>query len=296
MTLTYTGGVTALLASLPDPAYLLELRSTRMAALELGLLAVAGGVSGAFVVLRRLAFFSHAVGTATFPGLVVAGAAGFSARLAALAVAVAYALGTDRAARSGRDPGGAATGLMLVAALGAGTILASDVFESGAGVDRLLFGTAVALNGGDLAVAGGAAALTLVAAALLGRTWTAISFDPSGAAALGVPDRRAEVALLLLVALTAVAALPAVGSLLVTSLFVVPAAVARLFAGSVASLVALSVTIAVAQALLGLYASLWLDVPPGPAIAVLGAATYAVASLVLALPFAARRTPAEVAL
>jgi len=67
-------------------------------------------------------------------------------------------------------------------------------------------------------------------------------------------------------------------------------------AGSVASLVALSVTIAVAQALLGLYASLWLDVPPGPAIAVLGAATYAVASLVLALPFAARRTPAEVAL
>ena len=296
MTLTYTGGMTALLAGLPEPAYLLELRSTRMAALELGLLAVAGGVSGAFVVLRRLAFFSHAVGTATFPGLVVAGAAGFSARLAALAVAVAYALGTDRAARSGRDPGGAATGLMLVAALGAGTILASDVFESGAGVDRLLFGTAVALNGSDLAVAGGAAALTLVTAALLGRTWTAISFDPSGAPALGVPDRPAEVALLLLVAVTAVAALPAVGSLLVTSLFVVPAAVARLFAGSVASLLALSVTVAVAHALLGLYVSLWLDVPPGPAIAVLGAATYAVASLVLALPFAARRTPAEVAL
>ncbi|MGI8749798.1 MAG: metal ABC transporter permease [Thermoleophilaceae bacterium] len=283
------------LTSLPDPAYLLELRSTRMAALELGLLAVSGGVVGAFVVLRRLAFFSHAVGTATFPGLVVAAAVDFNARVAALAVAVAYALGTERAGRSGRDPGGAATGLMLVAALGTGTILASDVFESGAGVDRLLFGTAVALNGTDLAVAGAAAALSLAAAVLLGRTWAAIAFDPSAAPALGVPARRVEGALLLLVAVTAVAALPAVGSLLVTSLFVVPAAVARLFAGSVASLVALSVAVAVAQGLLGLYVSLWLDVPPGPAIAVLGAATYALASLLRSLPFPARRTRAEVA-
>lgn len=285
----------ATFASLPDPGYLLDLRSTRTAALELALLAVAGGVIGAFVVLRRLAFFSHAVGTATFPGLVVAAAAGFPARVAALVVAVAFALGTERAGRSGRDPGAAASGLMLVAALGIGTILASDVFESGAGVDRLLFGTAVALNGSDLAVAGAAAALSLAAAALLGRTWAAIAFDPSGAPALGLADRRADLALLLLVAVTAVAALPAVGSLLITSLFVVPAAVARLFADSVASLVALSISIAVAQALLGLYVSLWLDVPPGPAIAVLGAATYALASLLLALPLPARRTPARAA-
>lgn len=294
MTLIYTPEMTAALSGLPDPGYLLELRSTRTAALELALLAVGGGVIGAFVVLRRLAFFSHAVGTATFPGLVVAAAGGFSARAAALAVALAYALGTERLGRGSRDPGGAATGLMLVAALGTGTILASDVFESTAGVDRLLFGTAVALDGTDLALAGAAAALSLSAAALLGRTWAAVAFDPSEAAALGLPARRADLALLVLVAVTAVAALPAVGSLLVTSLFVVPSAVARRFAASVASLVALSVAIAVSQALLGLYVSLWLDVPPGPAIAVLGATAYVLASLLLALPPPLRRRPAGV--
>ncbi len=283
------------LASLPDPAYLLELRSTRLAVAELTLLGIAGGVVGAFVVLRRLAFFSHAVGTATFPGLVLAAAAGVSARAAALAVAGAYALGTARAGRSGRDPGAAATGLMLVAALAVGTILASDVFASGAGVDRLLFGTAVALDPGDVAVAAAAAALALGAAALLGRIWAAIAFDPVGAPALGVPDRRAELALLVLVAVTAVAALPAVGSLLVTSLFVVPAALARLFARSVWGLVGLSVAVAVAQALLGLYGSLWIDVPPGPAIAVLGTVAYALASLGLAAASATRRAPAGVA-
>jgi len=178
---------------LPDPLYLLELRSTRIAAAELLLLAVAGGTLGAFVVLRRLAFYTHAVGTATFPGVVLAEAARFSPRLAALGVAVAYAGGVERAGQAGRDPGGAATGLMLVLALAGGTILASDVFGSGAGVDRLLFGSVVALNGADVAVAAAAAVLALACALLLGRAWAAVAFDPEGAPGLGVPGRRVHI-------------------------------------------------------------------------------------------------------
>ena len=268
---------------LPDPLYLLELRSTRVAAAELLLLAVAGGTLGAFVVLRRLAFYTHAVGTATFPGVVVAEAARFSPRVAALGVAVAYAGGVERAGRAGRDPGGAATGLILVLALAGGTILASDVFESGAGVDRLLFGSAVALSDADVATAAVAALVAVAGALLLGRAWTAVAFDPDGAPGLGVPRRRADLALLLVVGATAVAALPAVGSLLVTSLFVVPAAIARLVTGSVPALVATSVGVAAVQGLLGLYGALWLDVPPGPAIAVLGAAAYVLVAVAVAL-------------
>jgi ABC-type Mn2+/Zn2+ transport system permease subunit len=272
------------LASLPDPGLLLDLRSTRVAIVELVLLAVAGGVLGTYVVLRRLAFFSHAVGSATFPALVAAQAARVSPRLAALAMALAYAAGTALAARRGRDPGGAATAMTLVACLGVGTILASDVYHSGAGVDQLLFGSAIGLGGGDLAAAGAATVFALAAAALLGRTWSAVAFDPVGAPALGIPDQRADAILLLVLAAAVVAALPAVGALLATSLFVVPSAIARLFARGVAGLLALSVGLGVAQALLGLYGSIWLDVPPGPAIAVLGAGAYAVAALGRAAP------------
>ena len=42
------------------------------ALVEILLLAVLAGALGAWIVLRRLAFFTHSVGTATFPGLVVA--------------------------------------------------------------------------------------------------------------------------------------------------------------------------------------------------------------------------------
>jgi len=270
------------LASLPSPLDLVELPYMRTALAELTLLAVAGGLLGAWIVLRRLAFFAHAVGTATFPGLVIADATGFSATVAGLAVALGYASGVERAGRSGRDPGDAATALALVAALGIGIVLASDVFESGAAVDRLLFGTALGLGGEDLWVAAGAAALALAGTALLGRAWTAAGFDAGGAPALGLPAHAADLALLVLIAVAAVAALPAVGALLVASLFVVPAAVARLLTESVGGLLGASVATAVVQGALGLYASLWLDVPPGPAVAVARASLYALVAVATA--------------
>lgn len=261
---------------MPSPLDLVELPFMRTALAELALLAVAGGLVGAWIVLRRQAFFAHAAGTATFPGLVAADASGVSPTLAGLAVALGYAGGVERAGRSGRAPGEAATALLLVAALALGVILASDVFDSGGAVDRLLFGTLLGLDGADLALSGAGAVLALAATLLLGRSWTALAFDPEGATALGLPAARAELLLLALIAAAVVTAIPAVGALLVSAIFVVPAAAARLVAASVPALIAWSVALAAAQGVAGLYLALWLDVPPGPAVAVTGAATFAV--------------------
>jgi ABC-type Mn2+/Zn2+ transport system permease subunit len=277
-------------AALPAPIELIDLPFMRTALIELTLLGVAGGLLGAWIVLRRLAFFAHAVGTATFPGLVVADATGFSATLAGLAVALGYAGGVERL---GRRAGDVATALALVFALALGVVLASDVYESGAAVDRLLFGTALGLDDGDLWIAGGAAALALAGTLLLGRAWTAAGFDAPSAGALGVPLRTADLLLLGLIAVAAVAALPAVGALLVASLFVVPAATARLLTRGVATLLGAAVAIAVAQGAVGLYVSLWLDVPPGPAVAVAGAAAYAVVAIAAALRRGVAPTVAE---
>jgi ABC-type Mn2+/Zn2+ transport system permease subunit len=263
------------IAAAPSPLDLIELPFMRTAVAELALLAVASGVLGTWIVLRRLAFFTHAAGTATFPGLVAADASGISPTLAGLAVALGYAGGVERAQGSGRAPGQAATALLLVAALATGVVLASDVFQSGAGVDRLLFGTLLGLGGGDLALSAAAALLAATAALLLGRAWTALAFDPATAPLPGIPARRAERILLALVAAAAVAAIPAVGALLVTALFVVPAATARLLSGSVSGLVAGATALAAGESLIGLYVALWLDVPPGPAVSALGAAVFA---------------------
>jgi ABC-type Mn2+/Zn2+ transport system permease subunit len=262
----------------PSPLDLAELPFLRDALLELALLGVAGGVLGAWIVLRRLAFFSHAVGSATFPGLVAADASGISPTIAGVAVALGYAGGVERIGRAGREPG-EATALLLVAALAGGIVLASDVFESGGQVDRLLFGTLLGLDTADLVFSAVAAALAALASLALGRTWAAVAFDPDGARSLGVPAGLADFLLLALVAVAAVAAIPAVGALLVTAIYVLPAAAARLLARSVSGLIAWALALALAEGLVGLYLAYWLDLPPGPPVAVLGALTCLVLSL-----------------
>lgn len=268
----------SLLGALPSPADLVELPFMRTATAEIALLAVAGGLLGTWIVLRRLAFFAHAVGTSTFPGLVVADATGFSATVAALAVALGFAGGVERAGRGVRDHGNAAVALALVAALATGVVLASDVFESGAAVDRLLFGSVLALGAEDLWITTAAAVAAIAATALLGRAWALGGFDPEGASPLGLPSAPPDRLLLGLIAVAAVAALPAVGALLVTSMFVVPAATARLLVRGVRALLLASVAVALVQGWAGLYVALWLDAPPGPAVALVGGLLYAAAS------------------
>jgi ABC-type Mn2+/Zn2+ transport system permease subunit len=249
------------------------------ALLAILLLAVAGGLLGAWIVLRRLAFFAHAVGTATFPGLVVAGPWGLAAPLAALGAGLGFAGLLARLTRRGATSADAATGLLLTGALALGAVLASDVYHAGAGVDRLLFGTLLAVGDGDLWLAAAVALAALAATAAFARTWLATGFDPAGAPALGIPAQRGDWILLALLAAAVVAVLPAVGALLVSTLLVVPAATARLLTGSLRALLATSVALGAVEGCAGLLLAYHLNLPPGPAIAIVGGAGFAVAAV-----------------
>ena len=186
--------------------------------LEVLILAIPAGLLGTWIVLRGLAFFSHAVGTAAFPGLVLADGLGFGAGLGAFGAALLFT-GGNAALSRGRDrERDSVVALVLVACLAAGVILASDVFGSGANVETLLFGSLLLVDGGDIALAAGAAAATLLASALVGRRWLALGFDP-GSAVAGARERRLLDALLLvLIALATTAAVSVVGALLWLSL------------------------------------------------------------------------------
>ena len=256
-----------------------DLPFMQRAALEIALLAPIAAVLGAQIVLRHLAFYTHSVGTATFPGLVVAGPLGISPIAAALAVALVFAAGLERLARSARLAFDAATALLLVAALGIGIILASDVYHSGSEVDRLLFGSLLAIGDRELAVTAVALGLTLAAATAVRRTWLASGFEPASSRALGLPVIAADWILIALIGLAVVAALDAVGALLVGAILVIPAATARLFASSLRGLELGTGALALVEGLGGLVIAFELDVPPGAAIAVLGGAVFVVAAL-----------------
>src|SRR5437867_6336562 len=95
------------------------------ALLEVLLLAVAAGLLGSWIVLRGLAFFAHAVGTAAFPGLVLADGLGWPGPAGAGLAAGVYTLGVDRVAARRESDRDTLTGLVLVGALALGVVLAS---------------------------------------------------------------------------------------------------------------------------------------------------------------------------
>jgi zinc/manganese transport system substrate-binding protein len=243
---------------------------------------VPAGLLGTWIVLRGLAFFSHAVGTAAFPGLVLADGLGFAAPLGAFAAAIAFTVANAALGR-GRDRGrDSVVALVLVGCLAAGVILASDVFGSGANVETLLFGSLLLVDGGDIALAALAAAVTIVATALVGERWLAQGFDPASGGSRG-QALLLDGALLGLIALATTAALSVVGALLVSALFVVPAATARLFTQRMRSWQLASVVLVAAEGAAGLWLSVKTDAPPGATIACVGGAVFALLALVQAI-------------
>jgi ABC-type Zn uptake system ZnuABC Zn-binding protein ZnuA/ABC-type Mn2+/Zn2+ transport system permease subunit len=245
--------------------------------IEVLILAVPAGLLGAWIVLRGLAFFSHAVGTAAFPGLVLADGLGFAAPLGAFGAAVAFSLGASLLSR-GEEERDSAVALVLVGCLAAGTILASDVFGSGANVETLLFGSLLLVDGGDIALAAVAAGASVAASLLLGHRWLAAGFDPEAARSLRAGGRALDLALLGLIALATTAALSVVGALLVSALFVVPPLTVRLFARRLWTLQLGGIALVAVQGAIGLWLSVETDAPPGATIAVVSGAVFALAA------------------
>jgi ABC-type Zn uptake system ZnuABC Zn-binding protein ZnuA/ABC-type Mn2+/Zn2+ transport system permease subunit len=248
---------------------------------EILVLALGAGVIGTWIVLRGLAFYSHAVGTAAFPGLVLADGIGFSATLGAAATGLLVALGVGALARreGAADRYDSLTALVLVGALASGVILASDVFRSGANIETLLFGSLLLVDTGDIAFAAVASGAALAGAWLFHTRWLISGFDPRTAAALGARSAVPDAVLLGLVALLAVAALATLGALLATAVLVVPAATTRLLFDRLRVWQAATVALVAVEGVAGLWLSVQTNAPPGGAIAVLSGGVFVVVAL-----------------
>ena len=238
---------------------------------EILLLASVSGLLGVWIVLRGLAFYAHAVGTAAVPGLVLADGLGFSAIFGAFGAALVMAALITLLLRRRSVGGDSATALVLAGALALGVILASDVFGSQGSVDRLLFGSLLAIGTPELILAAVAALAAAVATAIFGPRWLAAGFtDRSGSS---------DSLLIALIALAAVAALAAVGALLATAILVVPAATTRLIIKRLPLWQLTTAALAAAEGVIGMTLAYQLNVPPGAAIAVLAGIVFSLVAI-----------------
>jgi manganese/iron transport system permease protein len=197
---------------------------------ELALLAAICGPVGVFVFARRLFFVSDALTHTIFPGVVIGFVAGGLEGLliGALAAAILTAVVLTLLTRGGRVSDDAATAVLLTGLFSLGVVLVSRRSSYTSDLTSFLFGRLLTVTPRQLAETAVLAVVVLLAVTVVRRALVFRSFDPAGAAAAGLDIGRLDLWLNLIVALVVVAAVRAVGTILVVALLIVPAAAARM--------------------------------------------------------------------
>jgi zinc/manganese transport system permease protein len=220
-----------------------------------GLVAIACGVIGPFVVMRRMAFAVHGTSELAFTGaaagLLIAGNAVAGALVGSLVVAAI--IGVLGARESERD---ASIGVVLAFGLGVGVLLLSYYHGFATAATNILFGDIFGVSTNQLVLLGAIAVGVVGVMAVIFRPLLFASVDPEVAAARGVPTRALGLVFLVVLAVTVTEAAQIVGTLLVLSLAITPAAAAQRLTSSPLRLTLLSVLFALVASEAGLIASL----------------------------------------
>ena len=221
------------------------------------LLGAVAAVVSVFVVLRLLAFVSDVLTHTVFPGVVigfvVAGTSGIVWGALVFAVLSAVLI-TVLAARS-RVTEDASMAIVLTGFFAVGVVLVSRQTTFTSDLTAFLFGRILTVDRQQLVVTAVIGAVVLLLLGLLGKELLFRAFDPAGAEASGYRVLALDLVLNLAVALVVVAAVRAVGTVLVIALLVVPGAAGRLLSDRLASITLIAVGTALLAGWLGLVAS-----------------------------------------
>jgi ABC-type Mn2+/Zn2+ transport system permease subunit len=255
--------VVALLHGLTEP---LSQEFMLRALLEVALIGIAAGALGCWIVLYGAAYAAESLAHSLFPGLVVAALLGIPLLLGG---APGIALAAIAISLTGRVPGIArdtAVAVVVTGLFGLGALLALSP-SSPPGIQGLLFGDVLGASNADLVLAGALSATIALSLALLHPRLLAAGFDRGAASSLGVSPLLADVAVMVLLAAAVLVSVQGLGNLLVVAVLVGPAATARLLTERIAPMMILSLALAVACGVAGLYLSYYASTAAGASIA-----------------------------
>ncbi|MCO6452727.1 MAG: metal ABC transporter permease [Caldilineales bacterium] len=235
-------------------------------------------VLGAYVVLRGMAFFGDALAHTILPGVVIAFLVGWPLAIGALAFGILTALGIGWLTEHGTLKEDTAIGVIFAGLFALGVALLSASGNYTIDLAHFLFGNLLGVSIADLAVIAGLGAIVLVTVFLFYKEFLLITFDPVLATTLRLPTTFLRYLLLVLIAITIVAALQVVGIALMLAMFVTPAATASLLTRRLPAMMAVAALIGAFSGVVGVYASFYLNVASGAAVVL-------VASVIFLLTF-----------
>ncbi|MHB1519380.1 MAG: metal ABC transporter permease [Acidimicrobiales bacterium] len=236
------------------------------------IVALVAGIAGFFTVLRGASFAAHALPNGAFAGAAGASLVGISTVLGLGVFAIIGAIIIASLGHRARSD--VATALAMVVMLGLGALFLSMTTEYAPQIYSLLFGEILGISSTALVPTAAMGALCAVAIFGLYRPLMLSSLVPDTAEARGISAVRTEICFLLVLALVTTMAVPVVGTLLIFSLLVSPAATARSFTKRPGAAMGISVAFALTTVWAAIAVSYVTGLPIGFFVGAIGAVLY----------------------
>ena len=244
------------------------------------LAAVACGMVGVYIVVRRSVFLADGISHAAFGGIGLAVYLGWSQLLlGGLLASLAMAVGVGLAGLRTRLREDSVIGILWVMGMALGFVFiykAPPKNLLGVSVNSLFFGNILYIRESDLYFMAILCAVIIVVVLLLFKELVAVSFDEEYARISGVRTGVLSLVLLGLVALTVVLLINVVGVILVVALLTIPAAMAGLFTYNLRKMMILAIVLGAVFCLGGLFVSNAFDLPSGATIVLLAGSGFGV--------------------
>ncbi|SFB12099.1 MULTISPECIES: metal ABC transporter permease [unclassified Bacillus (in: firmicutes)] len=223
------------------------------------------GVIGCFIILRGMALMGEAISHAVLPGVAISYMLGINFFFGAVFTGVLTAIGIGFVSQNSRIKHDTSIGIMFTAAFASGIVLVT-MLKSSTDLYHILFGNVLAVKPTDMWTTIILGFFVLLAVFAFYKELLVTSFDPTMAAAYGLPNKMIHYFLMTLLTIVTVASLQTVGIVLVVAMLITPAATAYLLTDRLSVMIFLSSLVGVISAIIGLYFSFTFNMASGATI------------------------------
>ncbi len=237
-------------------------------------------VVGSYLMVQRLALLGDAISHSVLPGLAIAFMVGANIFIGAFIAGITSTLAIAWIRTRSPIKEDAAMGIVFSAFFALGITLITVIQKDNKiDLNHFLFGNILGVTADEVRDTAIIAALVLLVVLLLYKELLFYTFDSLGAQAAGLPVNQLNFGLMLLIALTIVASMKAVGVILVLSLLITPGATAYLLVKRLHQVMILGAVFGIISSISGMYLSYFFNLPSGPAIVLVVSGLFVLALL-----------------
>lgn len=244
------------------------------------LVSLCASLLGVILVLKRYSLIGHGLADVGFASLSLAMAIGISPIYVSTPIVILTSFIIMYVSQSKKINGDVAIGVFSTASLAFGVIITS--LSNGLNMDvySYMFGSVLAMNKSDVTMSIILSIIVITLFVIFYNRMFIITEDENFARASGINVTFYQFLISFLTALTVVIGMRMMGTLLISSLIIFPAVIAKKFAMSFKGLIILSAIISIFCFIIGMLVSFLFNLPTGAGIVLVNIITMLVCSII----------------